>query len=97
MTRPALVGRAPCESWFDATYVLADSWASNPTRAHRLGWAISLEWKPADLWIGAYSDRRRATYDAGTGGRLGRRQWWICPIPTVVIHIRPVARGTGTA
>lgn len=52
----------------DATYTIKERPVGRFT--------ISLEFKPADLWIGAY-----------TASKGGRRHWWICPLPTLVIHV----------
>lgn len=51
---------------------------------------VRLEWKPQDLWIGAFWDKKPIVY-------LGRRddgEWvaseqhvWICLLPMLPIHI----------
>lgn len=53
------------------------------------GLRITVEWKPADLWIGCY-------YDVARHGPAPRifAWWdaWICVIPCVPIHLHYVAR-----
>ena len=40
-------------------------------------WGVALEWKPADLWIGAFWRRaRREDFDL-----------WVCLLPCLPIHV----------
>ena len=43
---------------------------------HDVRWRVDLEWKPQDMWIGAYWKRLGNCVDC-----------WVCLIPCVPIHI----------
>ena len=45
------------------------------TRGRR--WTLALEWKAADLWIGAFWDRRGPLLNL-----------WICLLPCLPIHVQ---------
>ena len=45
------------------------------------GFRVALEWKPQDLWIGAYWHSVRMPNDADTWHHV-----WICVLPMLPIH-----------
>lgn len=54
-----------------------------PTLPRRVWhWWIRLEFKPADLWVGAYVSNR-------PGGAAGNHvvEIWICLVPTLPLHL----------
>lgn len=62
-------------------------------------WGVSLEWKLADLWIGAFFKNREqpgyvwaAIYYDGrsvvTGDKIRITDLWICILPCLPIHVR---------
>jgi hypothetical protein len=56
---------------------------------------VRLEWKPADLWIGAFIKRRRY-HDSDTGEVGTMIDLWVCFVPTVPLHFtwfRPAREG----
>ena len=72
---------------FDVT-VMLDEWRSRydpllgPWRIRPLRWMVSgaVEWKPQDLWIGAFW--KHTDFDEWRGTDL-----WICLIPCVPLHL----------
>lgn len=48
------------------------------------GWALYLEWKPQDLWIGAFW--KRVTQDDPAVGFLNYFDLWVCVVPCLPIH-----------
>jgi hypothetical protein len=68
------------------TRVLATAGVDTPWLAPRVNaFRVALEWKPADLWIGAY-------FHSLPGPRVGPpcETWhhvWICLVPMLPIHI----------
>jgi hypothetical protein len=56
----------------------------------RMGWPfrVTLEFKLADLWVGAFYDRRKAYYSL-LGGRMVSEELhvWICLLPCLPIHV----------
>jgi hypothetical protein len=47
---------------------------------------IRLEFKPADLWWGLYTERREY-HRPGGGGYYWKRHIWICLLPMLPIHV----------
>lgn len=54
------------------------------TRGRR--WTLALEWKAADLWIGAFWDRRGPLLNL-----------WICLLPCLPVHVQILRRASGSA
>lgn len=52
------------------------------TRGSR--WTVALEWKAADLWVGAFWDRRGPLLNL-----------WVCLLPCLPIHVQLLRRRTG--
>lgn len=52
----------------------------------RVSWKVRLEFKPQDLWVGAYWDNRTLGVWYG-GTELGTFHLWICLVPMLPIHI----------
>ena len=49
---------------------------------------VGVEWKPADLWVGAYWDRRRISYVLeGAGTVTEEFHLWVCLLPCLPIHV----------
>lgn len=69
--------RRPFWNGIDSTYVLATF------RHRRTGWKFSLEWKPADLWIGLYTQPKTHAVRFSKGGQ--RRHYWVAFL-TLVVH-----------
>jgi hypothetical protein len=45
-----------------------------------------LEWKPADCWIGLYTERRR-NVPRGPNTISDERHVWICLVPMLPLHL----------
>lgn len=60
--------------------VLAETKMRTTRRERR--WCVRLEWKPADLWVGAF-------YSTTTGptGRWAVLDVWVCVVPCLPIHV----------
>jgi hypothetical protein len=59
-------------------------------RDRRIAWRLWVGWqcKAADLWVGAFWDRKRVRYYlAGTGTVVSEFHVWICLLPCLPIHI----------
>lgn len=48
---------------------------------------VALEFKPADLWVGAFYDVRPAIYVSIWGRVLADLHVWVCVVPCVPLHI----------
>jgi hypothetical protein len=51
------------------------------TRGRR--WTVALEWKAADLWVGAFWDRRGPLLNV-----------WFCLVPCLPIHVQMLRPAT---
>jgi len=48
------------------------------------GWALLLEWKPQDLWIGVFWKRSQG--EDACQYRMDSFDLWICLLPCVQLH-----------
>jgi hypothetical protein len=72
-TTLAVYRRERVEHWMHEYDVGPFSHRVPMRRTH--GWGVALEWKPADLWVGAFVQRTR-----------GRVDVWVCLLPMMPVH-----------
>lgn len=68
-----------------------------PPAGYRTGWrwALAVEWKPQDLWIGAFWERTASPQRRKhrRGRKFSHIDVWVCIIPCVPLHLfvqRPI-------